>query len=541
MLDWCRCNAGAAGNRVSADLKGAETLGLEDFSMLELDDDQMTELFEPGAGNTMSQGLVMDRFQSDIYLLEEDLDGYPETRYDTADRTDIPFDGVWTDAEEIHIGAAVTSVSSALWEAPCVERFTVSSRNPVFFVRDGVLFRRNERGEIILVKYPPARKDETYAIPEDVTQIDVCAFQETEHLKHLISTSVLRMDRPFHEMDALETLRIENAVSMTGCFDWCMNLREISLPDTLLEIDDCFCECPALKGTLEIPASLVRFNDSFLNSGIEGFSGESAGCKTDDGVLFSKDGTRLIRYPNTKVAKCYPIPDGVEVIESHAFSGSQLREVSLPTSVREIRNDAFRKSENLVTIYVRDGHLSDVRIHDYAFEDTKWIDSQGQFAVFEDVLVSYRGEEESEIRLPAVRAIAEGAFHRRPETITVSLADRTKRIESRAFMYNDEIVALDLASVEEIESEAFVGISAEKVVIPDFCKGIGKHAFLNAKTRLFVIEGAETQFGEECIGFKRAFGEPVEENPDTFVLCWPGSTAQEYCIFYGIRYEHLKE
>ena len=75
MPDWRRCDAGAAGNRVSADLKEVETLGLEDFSMLELDDDQMTELFEPGAGNTARQGLIIDRFQDGVFLLEENLDG----------------------------------------------------------------------------------------------------------------------------------------------------------------------------------------------------------------------------------------------------------------------------------------------------------------------------------------------------------------------------------------------------------------------------------------------------------------------------------
>ena len=165
---------------------------------------------------------------------------------------------------------------------------------------------------------------------------------------------------------------------------------------------------------------------------------------------------------------------------------------------------------------------------------------QGEFAVFQDVLVSYRGEE-SVIRLPAVRAIAEGAFHRRSLPASVFVSEETKRIDSRAFMYNDEIVALDLGSVEEIESEAFVGISAEKVVIPDTCRGIGKHAFLNAKTHEFAIEGIDTKLGAECIGFKKAYGEPSEENPDVLVLCRPGSTAQEYCNFYGLRYEFLKE
>ena len=512
---------------------------IQDFAMLEIEEDQLEELFESGGGNTIEQGLVMDRFHGDTVFLEEDLDGYPEIRYDTADRTDIPFDGIWTDAEEIRIGAAVTTVASGLWDAPYVERFTVSSRNPVFFARDGVLFRHNERGETVLVKYPSARKEETYTVPEDVVQIDAYAFQQTEHLKHLICTSVLRMDRSFHEMDSLESLLIENTIAMTGgCFDWCVKLRNVSLPDTLVEIEDCFCECHALKGTLELPASLVRFKDSFLNSGIDGFSGESAGCKTDGGVLLSKDGTHLIRYPNTKTDKNYAVPDGVEVIESHAFSGCLLREVTLPITVREIQNSAFRKSRNLVEIRPRNGHLTNVTIRDCAFEDTKWLDLQGTFAVFEDVLVFCRGEE-SEIRLPAVRAIAEGAFPILVLPTSLFVSEQTKVIESRAFMDNEEIVAISLGAVEEIKSEAFVGISAEKIVIPDSCKGIGKHAFLNAKTHLFVIEGAETQFGEECIGFKRAFGEPVEENPDTFVLCRPGSTAQEYCQFYGIRHEYL--
>ena len=61
-----------------------------------------------------------------------------------------------------------------------------------------------------------------------------------------------------------------------------------------------------------------------------------------DGVLFSKDGTRLYAYPSGKKAKSYVVPQGVTWIGIEAVSNANLRKIDLPESVQTICSDAFR-------------------------------------------------------------------------------------------------------------------------------------------------------------------------------------------------------
>ena len=63
-----------------------------------------------------------------------------------------------------------------------------------------------------------------------------------------------------------------------------------------------FINCPALK------EFIVDKNDN--------------NYMTIDGVLYSKDGTTLIRYPAGKTDKTFTIPDTVKYIDSYAFEGA---------------------------------------------------------------------------------------------------------------------------------------------------------------------------------------------------------------------------
>ena len=73
--------------------------------------------------------------------------------------------------------------------------------------------------------------------------------------------------------------------------------------------------------------------------------------KDVDGVLFTKDGKTLVRYPVGKPATSYAIPDGTETIEECAFmqtaTGMQqkpgkLQTVTFPRSLKQIKSGAFR-------------------------------------------------------------------------------------------------------------------------------------------------------------------------------------------------------
>ena len=76
--------------------------------------------------------------------------------------------------------------------------------------------------------------------------------------------------------------------------------------------------------------------------------------KSLDGVVYSKDGKRLIAYPSKKQGSSFTIPDSVEEIDSGAFfynyslngANTNLEEVEL-SSVKEIGTGAFRYCDNL--------------------------------------------------------------------------------------------------------------------------------------------------------------------------------------------------
>lgn len=61
-----------------------------------------------------------------------------------------------------------------------------------------------------------------------------------------------------------------------------------------------------------------------------------------DGVIFSADGKILIEYPRERIDEKYVVPEGTEIIGEEAFlSTAYLHEITLPISLKEIRDGAF--------------------------------------------------------------------------------------------------------------------------------------------------------------------------------------------------------
>ena len=63
-----------------------------------------------------------------------------------------------------------------------------------------------------------------------------------------------------------------------------------------------------------------------------------------DGVLFSKDGTVLLAYPNGKAGDSYDIPEGVEELGYECFFYSSLKEVTFPSTLEYVCSRAFGDS-----------------------------------------------------------------------------------------------------------------------------------------------------------------------------------------------------
>ena len=126
-------------------------------------------------------------------------------------------------------------------------------------------------------------------------------------------------------------------------FAQCVNLTELYLPEGVISIGDCaFLMCSSLP-RLTIPDSVTSIEGNpfrYLPAEIL-VSSDNPVISVADGVVFNKDGTRLIACPCNK-AGAYEIPNGVQEIGAHAFQNCKsLTDVTIPASVVSIERNPF--------------------------------------------------------------------------------------------------------------------------------------------------------------------------------------------------------
>ena len=139
------------------------------------------------------------------------------------------------------------------------------------------------------------------------------------------------------------------AVHTIGAYAFaeCANLVNVVLPDTVTRVGAyAFTDCTNLR-RVDIGAGIAAL-DTGVFSGCGNLSAvqvseNNASLSAHDGVLLSRDGSRLLLYPAGKTETAYSIPDGVAVIGEGAFAGqSALANLTVPDSVTTVEDGAFR-------------------------------------------------------------------------------------------------------------------------------------------------------------------------------------------------------
>jgi uncharacterized repeat protein (TIGR02543 family) len=144
------------------------------------------------------------------------------------------------------------------------------------------------------------------------------------------------------------------------CFPATLDRTVYEIPDGVTDISDNAFSYAKLVKEIKFPKTFKNFNDNafYKCDIIESFTvdSENADFKSIDGVLLSKDGTKLVRYPIAKEGASYTIPEGVTSVEKYAFKYcSSLKDVIIPKTVNKIGERAFYGCSSLVTIEIPEG------------------------------------------------------------------------------------------------------------------------------------------------------------------------------------------
>ena len=142
--------------------------------------------------------------------------------------------------------------------------------------------------------------------------------------------------------------------------------------------------------------------------------------KTVDGILYSRDGKKLLKCPAKKTGEVI-IPNGVIEICAHAFGNSEIESVIFPDSLKVIGSYAFKNCSYLKNVdfgngitQIGDSNEKDIRSFGYLFENCeslKDVNIPEQVEVIGHSAFSKSGVET--VELPAgIKKICECAFDR---------------------------------------------------------------------------------------------------------------------------------
>ena len=248
----------------------------------------------------------------------------------------------------------------------------------------------------------------------------------------------------FYNCTNLTTINLPEGLTEIGgwAFSNCGNLIDIVFPDTLTTIADrAFFNCPSISGTLNIPASVTSIGGGALTlQNLTAFTvdADSEHFTAIDGILYSKDLSRLLAYPRAKSTENFVMRSEIQTIDDSAFRGCAglTGTITLSPNLTTIGPEAFYSCTNLTgTLTIpasvtsissgvfRNCPFSEIIVED---ENTAYVSENG---------VLYNADKTLLVQYPTTKTDTSFIM---PETVT--------SIESFALSGSNNLISLTLSS-----------------------------------------------------------------------------------------------
>ena len=226
-------------------------------------------------------------------------------------------------------GATITAVEATLTEANILSSVEFEGNQyTVIKINDNVFADNTNLTAVTL--------------PEGLVEIGTYAFRECKNLESVAFPESLTTlgDYAFYTCTSLKTVKIPSNVTTIpeSCFYCCSSLESVIIPEGVMSIGSFAFDSCNLK-TLTLPESLTTLGNSAFRYN-----------QTLKKVEIPSKVTEipLCCFVLCSLLESVTIPEGVTIVGPYAFSGGSLKTLTLPSTVKEIGNNAFHRPKSII-------------------------------------------------------------------------------------------------------------------------------------------------------------------------------------------------